>query len=482
MSPNILNHPYTDCGNADRLVSLHGPFLKYVTSRGWMVWTGTHWQLDELGLPVEAAKETAKEMAEQANRMAATSEMQVKIRDRALKYALSMESSASISAQLRLAQSDPEIARNAEAWNRNAYLLNCLQGTIDLKTEKITPHDPKDLITHCAPSNLATGFGTRWQLFLDEIFPDKDLQRFVQRAIGCGLIGNQMQHVIFVLNGIGGNGKGAFTRGISHALGTYVTAIPAHLLVETNQIAHPTEIADLYGKRLAISAETPDNKKLDETKIKSLSGGDMQKARFLNRDFFEWKPTHTLYICCNRLPKITGTDKGIWRRIMVIPFEASFSNMAADLLLDEKLAAESDYIAQWCATGAADYLREGLGTCDAVEAATAAYREDEDVFGTMLAEICDIVPDHSVQKKEFRELLKLLYEEAGLHYYPSDKSIKKELENRGIGDGRLASSTDRVWKGLRVKELRARELRDNADAAQRQKQSSWADSKNRWGD
>jgi len=469
---NLLFQPFTDAGNAERLIALHGEDLKYISARGWLVWRKTHWDTDETGGAVQATLAMARTLLEQADALPINDAM----RPAAIAFSRKSESSASIKAALSLALTFPDVARRIEDFDSNPYLLNCAAGTIDLKISAIYAHLRSDLLTVCAPAGLSHASG-RWQTFLQEILPDPDLLAYVQRAIGASVIGNQREHAIFFAHGGGGNGKGTFFRALTSALGAYVVTIPPHMLLETHQPAHPTEIADLYGKRLAVSAEIPKGKKLDEAKIKSMSGGDRMKGRFMFKDFIEWDPTHTLWICGNDKPRISGTDRGIWRRLHLIPFTAELDGASADLDLDARLAAERDSIMQWCVDGAVAYLAQGLGTCQAVEDATQSYRADEDTFGNCLDSLVDFDPDASTSKLEFRELIKIMYENAGSPFPPSDRAIKAELDKRGVTSARHTGddSRERVWTGIKIKQLTAAQLRksvaDKADA----KRKNWQD-------
>jgi len=468
--PNLLFLPFTDAGNAERLILLSGQNLKYIGARGWLVWRKTHWDADETGGAVQAALAMARLLFEQADALPPTDAL----RPAAVAHARKTESAASIAACLKLAATFPEIARRIEDFDQNAYLLNCAAGTIDLRRNALYTHAHADLLTACAPAGLSLAVG-RWQSFLQEILPDPELAAYVQRAIGASVIGNQREHAIFFAHGGGGNGKGTFFRAIVSALGKYVVSIPPHMLIETPQPAHPTEIADLYGKRLAVSAEIPKNKKLDEAKIKSMSGADRMKGRFMFKDFIEWDPTHTLWICGNDKPRITGTDRGIWRRLHLIPFTAELDGETADLDLDASLASERDAIMQWCVVGAVDYLANGLGVCQAVEDATKSYRNDEDIFGKCLESLVEFDKDATAVKRDFRDLLKIMYDDAGMSFTPSDRVIKAEFEKRNITDTRQRGDAglEHVWTGISIKPLVAAQLRRAAMEKTEAKRKSW---------
>jgi putative DNA primase/helicase len=149
---------------------------------------------------------------------------------------------------------------------------------------------------------------------------------------------------------------------------------------------HPTELADLFGKRLVIAIETAEGGRLDEVRIKELTGGDSVRARRMREDFWEFKPTHTLIMATNHKPVVRGTDMAIWRRLKLIPFTVTMADADADVAMPEKLKAELPGILSWCVRGCLAWQARGLDAPEEVTEATTTYRREQDVLGLFLAE------------------------------------------------------------------------------------------------
>jgi putative DNA primase/helicase len=189
--------------------------------------------------------------------------------------------------------------------------------------------------------------------------------------------------------------------------------------------------------------------KWDEVKVKELTGGDMIKAQFMRENWFSFKPSHTLWICGNDKPRIAGTDRGIWRRMRLIPFTATIDT--PDVELDAKLRAERGIVLRWCLDGVATYMRDGLGTCERVERATKEYRSDQDRLGQALADLCDFGPDLVVIKKHFRGALQRHYDDSGFGQAPGDTTLKSDLARRGIESVRPDRGGAWCWRGIALK-------------------------------
>jgi putative DNA primase/helicase len=150
--------------------------------------------------------------------------------------------------------------------------------------------------------------------------------------------------------------------------------------------SHPTELADLFGKRLVVSAESEDNRRLAESLVKQLTGGDSIRARRMREDFWGFRPTHKVILATNHKPVIQGTDYAIWRRLRLVPFGVVIPDDQQDKRLPEKLRAELPGVLAWAVQGCLGWQRDGLGCPDEVRAATAAYRDEQDVIATFLAD------------------------------------------------------------------------------------------------
>jgi len=190
------------------------------------------------------------------------------------------------------------------------------------------------------------------------------------------------------LHGGGANGKSTFIAVLQAMLGDYAKQAAPELLVSRGGDHHPTELADLFGARLVASVEVDDGKRLAESLVKQMTGGDKMKGRFMRADFFEWTPTHKVFLAANHRPEIRGTDYAIWRRINLVPFNVTIPEHERDLKLLDKLRAELPGILNWVIEGCLAWQRDGLGVPQAIRDATAEYRAEQDALADFLADRC----------------------------------------------------------------------------------------------
>ncbi len=443
---SILNGPLNDTGMAERFCDLHGDDFRFVPDVGWLRWTGTHWQVDKAKAVVEAIYHTVAKLGAAVDQVD-----NPKIADAVAAAVARYGNTSALYAVAKRLESMRGVVLATDALNADPYLLTHTGATVNLRSGEARKHDRADFITRCAPAadDPFPDPGSRWHAFLAEVFPDHELRAWVQRAVGCSVIGRQDEHVLFIAHGGGANGKGAFFGALDAALGPYYSGIPSGFLVESTTTAHPTEIADLMGKRLVVGAEVPADKRLDEAKVKYLTGGETKvKARFMNKDFVEFSATWTLWICCNRKPRVTGTDNGFWRRARVVPFVRTFLPAEIDRDLPKKLAAERDVILAWVIEGARDYATNGLGTCAAVASASADYRDEEDVFGQALREIGVYEAGEREGSSVLQRAIAKWYEDQGVDHPPTAIRVARELRARGLTEERTAQG--RFWCGFRL--------------------------------
>lgn len=387
----------TDLGNAGRLVAQHGKDLRYCHPWGkWLVWDGRHWRIDDTAEVWRRAKETVRSIYAEAAR-----EPDDKRREALAKHAVRSESASRISAMIDLARSEPGIPILPHEIDADPYLLGCLNGTLDLRTGKLRPHRREDFITKLVHVEYNPAAECPlWEAFLHRIMAgNTHLIRWLQKAVGYCLTADVSEHVLFIAFGPGANGKSVFLRTLLNLLGPYGKPTDPDLLLARHGEAHPTGIADLMGARLAVTIETDEGRRMNETLVKWLTGGDKLKARFMRQDFFEFEPTFKLWIATNHKPMIRGTDDGIWRRLRLIPFAVTIPEHERDPKLIEKLKAELPGILRWAVEGCLLWQQEGLGMPDEVRAATQAYRQEMDVLAQFLAECCVLEPNAKVFAK-----------------------------------------------------------------------------------
>jgi len=302
---------------------------------------------------------------------------------------------------LAKARSEPGIVITHHDLDRDPWLLNVANGTIDLQTQRIRPHDKRDLITKVCPVTFdAKAEAPRWRKFLREIMAgDEMMVAFLRRLAGYWLTASVRDHVLPIFYGLGANGKSVFLNTILALLGQdFGMTAPTDLLLAKNHSNHPTELADLFGKRLVCSIEVENGRHLAESLVKSLTGGENIRARRMREDFWEFPPTHKFVIAANYRPGVRGSDDGIWRRLALVPFNVRFwdadkgesgpPELRQDKHLPDVLLGELPGILNWALLGCAEWQAEGLAMPQNVLAATTDYRRENDTIAAFTAECC----------------------------------------------------------------------------------------------
>jgi len=368
------------------------------------------------------------------------------LRKQAVKEAKRGESNSAVNGALALASIDAAVVVDHEDLDADPWLLNCGNGTLDLRSGQLRPHDPTDLLTKLAGADYTPGAqGLVFGEFLGQIQPNPAMQEFLARLLGHALVGQLVEHVLPIFWGDGANGKSTLLDAVLAALGDYGGSAAPGLLTARNFDAHPTEIADLFGLRLARLDETDDGRRLAEGTVKRLTGDRRQKARRMRENFWEFNASHTFVMLTNHKPLVAGTDEGIWRRLRLIPFGVVIPEADRDEHLPERLGTELDAVLAWLIAGCTSWQHQGLDEPATVTEATAAYRAESDSIGRFLTERCHLSPPARVRSSALYSAWSNWCLGEGLDP-GSPKVFTTSLQNRGYdatkSDGRM------VWKGL----------------------------------
>ena len=376
-----------DVGNGERLVTRYGRDLRYCHPWGkWLVWDSVRWAVDATDEVTRRAKETAQGIYHEAAE-AKTAELAKNLG----KWAASSMSQHRLSAMMWAASSEPTIPVLPADLDAEPYLLNLQNGTFDLRAGRLAEHQRTDLITKLAPVRFDPAAECPlWEAFLAKIMSGKDaLIDFLRRAIGYSLTGDTSEQCLFILYGTGSNGKSTFLETIRALLGDdYALRTPTETLLVKRNMGIPNDVARLRGARLVTAIEAEEGRRLAESLVKDLTGGDTMSARFLHQEWFDFRPECKIWLATNHKPVIRGTDRAIWRRIRLIPFTVTIPDADQDRHLAEKLRGELPGILQWALLGCARWKMSGLGQPDEVKTATAAYRDEMDVLAGFLADRC----------------------------------------------------------------------------------------------
>src|SRR5699024_512675 len=242
-----------------------------------------------------------------------------------------------------------------------------------------------------------------WIEFLDEIFEgDQEVIDYVQKALGYTLTASIKEQVMFILHGKGRNGKSVFVETVSKILGDYSTNIQADTIMVQKNKGVNSDIARVQNSRMVTSSEPNEGVRFDEGLIKQLTGGDRVTARFLYGKEFEFNPKFKLWVSTNHKPIIRGTDDGIWRRLVLIPFNLQIPKEQIDKELPNKLMRESSAILNWMVEGAYKWMQEGLIVPEKIANASKGYRHEMDVIEQLLDEEYEVTeePDDVVKAND----------------------------------------------------------------------------------
>lgn len=434
------DEPLTDVGNAERFVWHHGPNVRYVREWGWMVWTGKHWERDELKAR-ELMLETARAIHVEAANTADTEKQKA-----IAAWARKTQAAQRLQAALWCAQ--PMLATRTDEFDREPMLLPVLNGTVDLRTGKLHPHRREHMVTRLAPVFFsADARCPAWDKFLKRVLPDDKVREFVQRFAGYSLTGLATEQVLAFLYGAGRNGKSVFLETLAAAMGDYHAPTRSESLSIARGGGIPNDIAALAGARLVTVSETPEGARLNESLVKDLTGGDTITARFLRHEFFQFRPQFKLWIRGNHKPQIRGTDDGIWRRILLVPFTVQIPEREVDTDLPEILRGELSGIIKWAVDGCLAWQREGLRPPASVREAVNAYREESDILGTFLAECCELAPEYSDTAKNLFTAYKEWCDETG------ERPVTQKRFGISLAERGFHKTTPKtvVWHGLRIR-------------------------------
>jgi putative DNA primase/helicase len=436
----------TDLGNAERLVAQHGRDLRYVHLwRRWLVWDGTRWAVDDAGEVERRAIETVRSIYAEAERAEDGEE-----RKRIARHATASESRTRIEGMIALARSLPGVPVEPERLDADLWLLNCLNGRVDLRTGELREHRREDLITKLAPVEYdPDATAPTFERFLERILPSEALRRFVRRAVGYAATGVISEEMLVILHGTGANGKSTLVNAVMDTLGDYAMQVAPDLLL-AKRASHPTELADLFGARLAAAVEVDQDRRLAESLVKQLTGRDRIKARRMREDFWEFDPTHTIFLATNHRPEVRGTDHAIWRRLKLVPFDVTIPEAEQDKRLAAKLRAERPGIIASIVRGCLEYQRGGLGEPEEVKVATEGYRVEMDVLAAFIEDRCVVHPRASAGATPLYNAYKDWCDESGETKLTQTK-FGRRLKERGF---RSEKSQRVTWYGIGLRDDR----------------------------
>lgn len=449
----------TDSGNAERLVYLTEGNARYCDKwRKWLVWSGAYWEEDQGGSLQRFAKLAASSFFDDGAeiiRLAREKQNDIETAHKSAeiwsKHARQSLGASRRAAMVDLARAEPGVSIDHSLLDKDPFLFNCSNGTIDLSTGKLRPHNKADLLTKKSPVEYhEKAEAPTWLAFLNTVMRgDASLVEFLQRAAGYSITGDCTEQALFFMFGNGANGKGTFVETLLYILGEYGYAAPSDLLLTKKNEGHPTDKASLFGRRFAATPEVEQGR-WDEKMVKELTGGDTISARRMREDFWTYTPTHKLWVSGNNKPQVRGTDNGIWRRMRLIPFAHKIPEAEKDKSLPAKLRKETPGILRWIVDGCLLWQKSGLAVPEAVTQATKEYRAAEDTLGRFIDDKCFVGGAARVTTSELYKALENWCIEDG-EFKISKRLMVDRLLERGFQPDRIGAEQARGWRGIGIK-------------------------------
>ena len=442
---------FTDIGQARALAEAFGDVLRYSAATKWLVYNGKQWEESEekarkiihkfTDLQLKEARKMLKKARKEQDAAAEAGDEDAmkaaKAEEKDAKayrsHVLSYRKMARISATLT--ELAPYVLVDVKELDRDGYLLNTPEGTVNLKTGEIRPHDPADYctkITACGPSKQGA---EEWARFLEQITGgDRELENYLQICFGMAAVGVVKEEKLLIPFGSGGNGKSTTCFAVYHVLGDYSGSIKPEALI-IRKTSGQFEFADLRGKRLALAAELQEGQRLNTSAVKKICSIDVIKAEKKFKDEFEFIPSHTVMLFTNHLPKIGSNDSGTLDRLVVLPFKGRFRDTEGEIKNYAEVLADrcGGAILTWVIKGAKKFIegRCRLPECEAVKEATAEYTRSADWLGPFLEDMCETDLHYSQRAGKLYERYRAYCSEIGESYIRSAADFRAEMEKKG---------------------------------------------------
>ena len=401
---------YTDLGEARVFAEAYGGVSRYSAATKWLIYDGKKWNESELKAQGLAQELTDRQLEDARNKLMQAQEDENAALEagddnrakaahaageaakRYRSFVLGRRKSSRIAATLTEARPDLEI--DVQELDSDPFLLNTPDGTVDLRTGALRPHDPNDFCTKMTAVSPSSQGSEIWQGFLNRITcGDEELQHYHQVCSGMELIGKVFCENLIIAHGSGGNGKSTFYNAKFLVMGDYAGSLSAETLTVNCRKNKSPEYAELRGKRFVIAAELEEGMRLDTAVVKKLCSTDPIKAEKKYKDPFEFLPSHTTILYTNHLPKVGTNDKGTWDRLVVVPFLAKFRGEEGEVknYADYLFHACGGAILAWMIEGAKMFIDANyiIKQPQIVKDAIESYRQENDWLGNFLAECCE---------------------------------------------------------------------------------------------
>lgn len=447
--PSVNDSTVTkDLRMAGRLETKSAGWHRFIAKRGWHWYDGRVWRFDDNESHIQ---QLLIDLLEELWPLAFTDQQLQEDIHRC-------HTAAGISGVLKIASKLRGFSSRIEDFDAKPWLLNTPGGTIDLHANKIRRHSPDDLLMQITRGRFhkrAYDDSRFFRPMLERIQPDDATLEYLQKVAGSALLGEHREDLFVIwLGEVGSNGKTVLDGALRYALGDYASIAPREMLMET-RFTHSSDNMVLFRKRYVSIDETNRGERIDEAKMKSLSGGGTMTGRDLYEKRVSWEPTHTLTLMTNHGPKVSGDDKASWRRIVVIPFSVRIPDpdpndpSAADVGLSSHLEDEADAVLAFLLKGYVRYQKDGLADVpEVVRRATTAYYEANDELLQFRRDCCDEGIDLRASNPELLAAYRVWCESEGIERPYGARAFGRYMDGSGF---KREAGGDKLRLGIALK-------------------------------
>ena len=357
-----------------------------------------------------------------------------------------------LTSMMSMARSEPRMSVSMDELDADPYLLGVMNGVVNLRAGTLEKPSPSLLVTKRANVTFDAGAsGATFEAFLRSVVPDDEEREFLIQWLGYVLSGLVTEQYFLFIHGKGANGKSVLAEFIAWLLGDYALRIDTQMLMRQNrssQAASP-DIVNLAGRRLVYCSETTDGQRLDDARVKEMTGGDTLQGRELYaRSPITFSPTHKLLMVGNHTPIVQDDSDGMWRRIKTLLFPSQFQpgDKGYDPDILAKLKADGPGALNVLLRGFAKFQKTGIQIPESMTRATQQYRDDQDLFGQWLEDNCQLDCSSTTSKEDLYRNYKVWSESCGV------RPLARQRFSRRLTERGLKTLPDkRTVKGIELK-------------------------------
>lgn len=458
---NILDFLFTEVGNGKRLVNRYGEDIRFNCSKNqWMIWNGKRWE-EDIKCRIEGfAKQITIDLL-QATYDIDKSEIKEDEQSKYEKicFAKSSQSRSSVKSMIFLAKTENNIPVVEGDFDKDKYLFNCSNGTIDLRTQSFKQHNRKDMLSKM--SNVIYNpdcYCDKWIDYIKFVFNNEhEVIDYMQKYWGYSLSALIDDQSFIMLLGKGSNGKSQFLEILKYVLGPqqYFSELKSDSVIARKNINSANEarsdLAKLRGSRAVWVSELNANQTLDQSLMKTLTGDKNMTCRYLHQNEFVMDITFKLFMATNEKVSIKDPTDGLWRRMRLIPLVNQIAESEKITDYAEKiLIPEASGILNWMLDGYKKYQKDGLIVPSYIKKANREYRTNCDIIEDFIEDCCVIGPEYKILRTNLNNKFKEWAITNGMKTTFSSKSFNSQIDSKGFITKKI--NGNRFFSGIQLKE------------------------------